>query len=251
MAAYDGQIALVTGASRGLGRVIALELAAAGADVVVNYAASQEAAEAVAETIRGLGRRAVAVRARVEDEAEVKAMFKRLRADFGRLDVLVNNAGILERSFLMTTESETFQKVLSINVLGAFHCLKAAARLMIRQRAGAVVNVSSLAGLRGLVGQGAYATSKSALHGLTTVAAKELARYGVRVNAVAPGVVDTGMMHDMSGISQEDYLAQIPLGRAAQPEEVARAIAFLASGAASYITGHVLPIDGGMFVGKE
>ena len=251
MALLADKVALVTGASRGLGRAIALELAAAGADVMVNYASSAEAAEQVAAEIRALGRRALTVQARVEDEEEVKVMFQTLKRELGRLDVLVNNAGILERSFLMMTKTETFRKTLDINVTGTFHCIKAGSRMMISQRSGAIVNISSLAGLRGLMGQGAYATSKSALHGLTTVAAKELARYGVRVNAVAPGVIDIGMMHDMKDGGPDDYLGQIPLGRAGRPEEVAQVVTFLASEQSSYITGHVLPIDGGMFVGKE
>jgi 3-oxoacyl-[acyl-carrier protein] reductase len=243
------RVAVVTGASRSLGREIALELARRGADVVVNYAASAEPAEEVAAEIRGMGRRAFACHAPVQDFAAVKAMMQRAADELGRIDVLVNNAGVLRRSFLMMTSEEDFTETLAINLTGSFHCIKAVSRQMIKQRSGAIVNISSLAGLRGLVGQGAYAASKGGLHSLTVVAAKELSRYGVRVNAVAPGVIDIGMMNDFTAATQKDYLAQIPLGRPGRAEEVSRVVAFLASDDASYITGHVLPIDGGMYIG--
>jgi 3-oxoacyl-[acyl-carrier protein] reductase len=245
----DGKIAVVTGASRNLGRAIALELARAGADVVVNYAAQADAAEEVAAEIRALGRRALVVGGKVEEFDAMRELMDRTLAEFGRIDVLVNNAGILKRSFLMMMKSEDFAEVLAVNTLGTFNAIKAASRTMVKQRSGSIVNVSSLAGLRGLAGQGAYAASKGAVQSLTTVAAKELGHYGVRVNCVAPAVINTGMMLEFDDKTRSSYLQQIPLGRAGEPEEVGRVVAFLASDAASYLTGLVMPIDGGMYIG--
>lgn len=245
----EGKIAIVTGASRNLGRAIAIELGKAGADVVVNYAENAAAAEAVAEEIRALGRRSLALAGRVEDFDAVRAVADRTLEEFGRIDVLVNNAGILKRSFLMMMKSEDFSEVLAVNTVGTFNGIKAVSRTMVKQRSGSIINVSSLAGMRGLAGQGAYAASKGAVQSLTIVAAKELGHYGVRVNCVAPAVINTGMMHGFDEKTRAGYRAQIPLGREGEPEEVGRVVAFLASDAASYLTGLVMPIDGGMYLG--
>lgn len=242
----EGKIVLVTGAARNLGRAIALECAANGAHVAVNYARSADEAQTLVDEIRALGRDACAIQGDVGDYAQTDAMVKRTVAEFGRIDVLVNNAGLLLRSLLMMMEPQDFERVVRTNLLGAFHGVKAASRHMIKQRGGSIVNISSLAGQRGLVGQGAYSSSKAGMDSLTTIAAKELARYGVRVNGVAPGTVDTGMMGQLTEEVQQSYLRDIPLKRYGQPAEIARGVVFLASDDASYITGQTLTIDGGM-----
>jgi 3-oxoacyl-[acyl-carrier protein] reductase len=240
---------LVTGASRGIGRAIAVACARAGADVVVNYARSADEAAQVVDEVRSLGRRAEAVACDVSDLDSVQTMMKRAVGEFGRVDVLVNNAGVLLRGFLMMVPAADFASVLQTNTIGTFHCIKAVSRYMVQRRSGCIVNVSSLAGFRGLMGQGAYAASKAAVNSLTALAAKELAKYNIRVNAVAPGCIDAGMMKDFSDETRESYVGQIPMKRYGRAEEVAQAVIFLASDASSYITGHVLPVDGGMLIG--
>lgn len=242
----ENRVVLVTGASRNLGRFIAIECAREGADVVVNFAKSEVEAEEVASEIRSLGRRSRAIGARVESYAEVEAMVKQVIDEFGRIDVLVNNAGILIRSLLMMMEPSDFSAVVNTNLVGTYHCIKAVSRHMIKARKGSIINISSLAGLRGLVGQGAYSASKGGVNSLTGVAAKELARYGIRVNGVAPGAIDTGMMTVFPEETHQKYLQSIPLARYGLPEEVARVVTFLASDASSYITGQTLTADGGM-----
>jgi 3-oxoacyl-[acyl-carrier protein] reductase len=242
----ENKVVVVTGASRNLGRTIAVECATRGADVVVNYCNSETEAQEVVTEIQSLGRRSVANKADVGDYAQADELLKQVVTDFGRVDVLVNNAGVLRRSLLMMMEPSEFEHVVRTNLLGSFHGTKAVSRHMIKQRGGCIVNVSSLAGQRGWPGQGAYSASKAGVDSLTTIAAKELARYGIRVNGVAPGTVDTGMMHTLPEDVQQGYLRDIPLRRYGAPEEIARGVAFLASDDASYITGHTLTIDGGM-----
>jgi 3-oxoacyl-[acyl-carrier protein] reductase len=244
----SGKVVLVTGASRGLGQAIALRCAERGADVVVNYASSQEQAEEVAETIRAAGRRSRVIGAKVEDYDSVVSMMKQVVDEFGRIDVLVNNAGVLLRGLVMMCPPADFQTVLNTNITGAFHCIKAASRHMVSKRSGSIINISSVAGTRGLKGQGAYAASKAALNSLTTVAAKEFASYGIRVNGVAPGCIYAGMMKSFSEETKTDYLSGIPLGRYGDAAEIGDAVAFLASSASSYITGQILTVDGGMSV---
>jgi 3-oxoacyl-[acyl-carrier protein] reductase len=242
----SGQIALVTGASRGIGRSVALELAAQGATIALNYAKNEEAARKVAEEIGALGGVCELYQADVTDLAAVSRIVKQIVARFGRVDILVNNAGILARSFLMLMSKEEFSTVLNTNVAGPFHCIKAVCPTMIKQRSGTIVNMSSLAGSKGLVGQGAYAASKAALESLTRISSKELASYGVRVNAVAPGCIQTGMMNTLDEAVQQQYLQQIPLKRYGESEEVAKCVTFLASSLSSYITGQTIIVDGGM-----
>lgn len=242
----DNKVAFVTGASRNLGRAIALECARNGADIVVHYSINGELAAEVCEKVRELGRRAIAVQAPVEDYRQLDQAVVAAVATFGRIDVLVNNAGVLVRSLLMVMDIQEFERVIHTNLIGAFNGIKCVARHMIKQRAGAIVNVSSVAGARPMIGQGAYAASKAGLNVLTAVAAKELSRYGIRVNGVAPGAVNTGMINTLPEDVHANYLKMIPQGRYGDPEEVARATVFLASDDASYMTGTTITVDGGM-----
>ncbi len=249
--AFDlrNKVAMVTGASRGIGRTVALELAQAGASIALNYAGNESAAQETVEAITGEGGQAAAYKADVADYNQVGTMMKRVVADLGRIDILVNNAGILARSFLMMMSSDDFRRVIDINLLGTFHCTKAVALHMMKRKSGSIVNISSLAGDRGLIGQGAYAASKAAINNFTQVAAREFAAYGIRINAVAPGCIDTGMMKEFSKEVETTYLHQISMKRYGQPSEVAKAVLFLVSEMSSYVTGHVLNVDGGMVPG--
>jgi 3-oxoacyl-[acyl-carrier protein] reductase len=242
----ENKIVFVTGASRNLGRALAIECAREGADVAVHYSKSEAEAQQVAEEIRALGRRAMVVRADVAEYKELDAAIAACVKEFGRIDVLINNAGVLIRSLLMMMDVKDFESVIKTNLVGTFHGIKAASRHMITRRGGVIINVSSAAGERGLIGQGAYSASKGGINLLTGVAAKELARYGVRVNGVAPGAIDTGMIQDLPDDFRDKYLKDIPLARYGDPAEVGRAVAFLASAESSYITGQTITVDGGL-----
>jgi 3-oxoacyl-[acyl-carrier protein] reductase len=239
-----GQVALVTGASRGIGAAIAQELAAAGATVVVNYASSPEAAEAVVAAIQAAGGQAWAQQANVADEEQVEALVKAVLAKEGRLDVLVNNAGITRDGLLMRMKSADWQSVIDLNLTGVFLCTRAVSRTMLKARAGRIINITSVVGLMGNPGQANYSAAKAGVIGLTRSSAAEFASRGVTVNAVAPGFIESAMTADLD---KEPILAAIPLGRMGQPAEVAGAVRFLAADpAAAYITGQVLQVDGGM-----
>lgn len=238
--------ALVTGGGRGIGRAVCLALAAQGYDVAVNYAASAAAAEQTAEDCRALGVQAVALQADVTDPAACQTLVDTAAGTFGRLDVLVNNAGVTADKLILRMQEEDFDKVISANLKGAFFCCKAACKLMMRQRYGRIVNISSVVGLHGNAGQTNYAASKAGLIGLTKSLAKEFAARGVTVNAVAPGFIGTDMTNAMTDAAKQAAVASIPAGRIGAPEEVANAVAFLASENAAYITGQVLCVDGGM-----
>ena len=238
--------ALVTGGGRGIGRAVCLALAAAGFDVAVNYAASAAAAEQTAADCRALGVQAVALQADVTDPAACQALVDTAAKTFGRLDVLVNNAGVTADKLILRMQEEDFDKVISANLKGAFFCCKAACKLMMRQRYGRIVNISSVVGLHGNAGQSNYAASKAGLIGLTKSLAKEFAARGVTVNAVAPGFIGTDMTNAMTDAAKQAAVASIPAGRIGAPEDVANAVAFLASENAAYITGQVLCVDGGM-----
>jgi 3-oxoacyl-[acyl-carrier protein] reductase len=239
-----GRIALVTGASRGIGRAIAEALAAAGARVVVNFASSPEAAADVVREIEAAGGQAWAHQANVAVEAEVEAMVKAVLEREGRIDVLVNNAGITRDGLLMRMKTADWQSVIDLNLTGVFLCTRAVSRPMLKARSGRIINITSVVGMMGNPGQANYSAAKAGVIGLTRSTAAEFASRGITVNAVAPGFIATDMTKDLNA---EPILAAIPLGRLGQPEEVAGAVRFLAADpAAAYITGQVLAVDGGM-----
>ncbi len=243
-----GNVALVTGGSRGIGRAVCLELARQGAAVAVNYAGNSAAAEETVEQCRALGVEAEAFRADVADPAACDALVAAVKERFGRLDILVNNAGIARDGLLMTAKEEDFSQTLDTNLKGAYFCTKAAAKVMLRQKYGRIVCLSSVVGLRGNPGQTAYAASKAGVIGLVKAAAKELAGRDITVNAVAPGFIETDMTAVLPEKAKAAMLGTIPKGRPGSPKEVARAVAFFAGPECAYITGQVLCVDGGMAV---
>lgn len=248
MSKLSRKTALVTGASRGIGRAIALRLAAEGAAVAINYNGSAEKAEAVAEEIRAAGGTASVFQADVADAASVAAMFERFFEEFQRLDILVNNAGITRDALLIGMKETQFDEVIAANLKGCFLCTQLAAKRMIRQRSGRIINISSYSGLHGNAGQMNYAASKAGVVGMTKTAARELGGRGITVNAIAPGMVETDMTAALSGKAREAILAQVPLQRMGRAEEIAAAAAFLAGDEAAYITGQVLSVDGGLSI---
>lgn len=244
---FEGKTAIVTGGSRGIGRAVCLELAQGGANVVLCYAGNEAAARETARAVEEAGGRAgIALRCDVSDAAQVDALVKTAVERFGRVDILVNNAGITRDNLLMRMSEADFDAVIAANLKGAFLCMKAVSRLMLKQRYGRIVNLSSVVGLRGNAGQVNYAASKAGITGMTKSLAKELASRGVTVNAVAPGFIETDMTAALTDAARTAAQSAIPMGRLGAPEDVARAIAFLASEEAAYITGQVLAVDGGM-----
>ena len=240
------RVALVTGASRGIGRAIALRLAAEGCYVVINYNGSKEKAEEVQQEILQAGGQAHIYQCNVADFQACGEMFKDTISKMGHLDILVNNAGITKDGLLMGMSEEDFSKVVDTNLKGTFYCIRHAARTMIKQKKGRIINLSSIVGVSGNAGQANYAASKAGVIGLTKSAAKELASRGITVNAIAPGFICTDMTQVLSEQVKEKIWAQIPMGGFGDPQDVAAAAAFFASEEAGYITGQVLMVDGGM-----
>ena len=238
--------ALVTGASRGIGRAIALALASKGFAVALNYAGSHDAAEAVKKEIEDAGGKAFTVQGDVSKSEDVDRIFKTVKDEFGGLDVLVNNAGINRDALLIRMKESNWDDVIATDLKSDFLTTKAAAAMMMRKRKGSIINISSVVGIMGKIGQANYAAAKAGVIGLTKACAKEMAARNIRVNAVAPGFIETAMTDGIPEKIREGMIASIPMGRMGQPEDIARAVCFLASDDASYITGQVLVVDGGL-----
>lgn len=242
----EGKVAVITGASRGIGRAIALEMAAQGAKVIINYNGSKERAESVQEEIRAKGGFAGIYQCDVSDFAACELFFKDIIKEYGRIDILVNNAGITRDGLLMAMSEEDFDRVVDTNLKGAFHCMRFVSRQMLKQKSGRIINMSSVSGVAGNAGQANYSASKAGIIGLTKAVAKELASRHITVNAIAPGFIDTEMTAVLSDSVKEEAVKRIPLGSFGKPEDIAALAVFLASDRAGYITGQVIHVDGGM-----
>ena len=244
----SGKVALVTGASRGIGREIALTLAGYGADVIVNYNGSKEKAQETAAKIEAMGRKAAVVQCSVADYEACGKMIEDMLAAFGHIDILVNNAGITRDNLVIKMSEEDFDAVIDTNLKGTFHTIKHMYRPFLKQKAGRIINLASVSGVLGNAGQANYSASKAGVIGLTKSLARELASRNITVNAVAPGFIDTDMTQEMTEDAKEAALARIPLKRVGTPADIAETVAFLASDKASYITGQVISVDGGMAI---
>nr|WP_054673787.1 3-oxoacyl-[acyl-carrier-protein] reductase [Veillonella denticariosi] len=243
----EGKVAIVTGASRGIGRAVAIQLAQSGVDVVVNYSGSEGAAQETVKVVQALGRKAIKIKANVADAEEVASMVEEAHKEFGHIDILVNNAGITRDGLLMRMKDDDFDAVIDINLKGVYLVTKAVAKIMMKQRSGRIINMTSVVGVIGNAGgQTNYAASKAGVIGFTKSCAKELASRGITVNAIAPGFINTDMTDILPEKVKEAMVAEIPLGRMAEAEEVASVATFLASDFANYITGQVINVDGGM-----
>lgn len=244
----EGQNALVTGASRGIGRSIALALAEAGANVAVNYAGNEEAANRVVEELKALGVQAYAVKAHVGSMEQFEGMVKEVVEQWGRIDILVNNAGITRDNLIMRMKEEEFDDVIETNLKGVFNGIKAVTRPMMKQRSGRIINISSVVGVLGNAGQANYVAAKAGVIGLTKSSSRELASRGITVNCIAPGFIETDMTDQLPEEIRNGMLGNIPLARLGKPEEIAKVAVFLASDSASYMTGQTLHVDGGMYM---
>jgi 3-oxoacyl-[acyl-carrier protein] reductase len=243
-----GKVAVVTGASRGIGKSIAIELAKQGADVVVNYAGSVDRANEVVKEIESLGRKAMSIQCDVSNSESVNAMMKEALDAFGSIDILVNNAGITRDNLLMRMKDSEWDDVINTNLKGVFLCTKAVTRPMMKQRKGRIINITSIVGVTGNPGQANYVAAKAGVIGFTKTTAKELAQRNITVNAIAPGFITTDMTDKLTDEVKNSMLTQIPLGQFGNPEDIANAVVFLASDESSYITGQTLHIDGGMYM---
>jgi len=242
----DGRVAIVTGASRGIGKAVAIALAKVGAKVVINYAGNAEAAEEVLKTITANGGQAITVQADVANAEAVDALIRQTVETYGKIDILVNNAGITRDALLVRMKDEDWDAVMNTNLKGVFYCTKAVTKLMIKQRSGKIINMASVVGLMGNASQANYAAAKAGVIGFTKAMAKELASRGITVNAIAPGFIATDMTHSLSDQVKGDLAARVPLNRLGTAEDVAAVAVFLATDSANYMTGQTLNVDGGM-----
>lgn len=246
--ALRGQTALVTGGSRGIGRSIALALAEHGVKVAVNYAGSEAAAQETVARIAELGSEGIAIRGDVGKSEQAESLIKEVISTWGRIDIVVNNAGITRDNLIMRMKEEEFDQVIETNLKGVFNCLKAATRPMMKQRYGRIINISSVVGVTGNPGQANYSAAKAGVIGLTKASARELSSRGITVNCIAPGFIDTDMTRELSEEVRSELEKGIPLARLGRPEEIAMAVVFLASEGAAYMTGQTLHVDGGMYM---
>lgn len=244
----EKKVAVVTGGSRGIGKVIAVRLALAGCDVAILYSSNQLAAQETIEQIGRAGKKGIAIQVDVASSDQVNHAINEVFSTFGRIDILVNNAGITRDNLLVRMKEEDWNNVIDINLKGVFLCTKAVARIMMKQRSGRIVNISSVVGVSGNPGQANYVAAKAGVIGLTKSNAKELASRGITVNAIAPGFIKTDMTSVLDEATKDTLLNEIPLGRFGDPEDIAEAVAFLSSDEASYITGQTIHVDGGMVI---
>ncbi len=240
------RVAIVTGASRGIGKACALRLAKEGIDVVVNYNSSEDAAMEVVNQIKAMGSDAIAIKANVSDRKEVGNLFREAFKHYGHIDILVNNAGVVDDAYLLMLNMDSLDRSMDINVKGYFYCCQQAALKMFKQRSGRIVNISSVSSKLALAGQSVYSATKGAVNAMTATLAKELAPYGIQVNAVAPGFISTEMIDDIPAEKMEEYNKNIPMGRLGTVEEVAEVVNMLCGEASSYVTGQVIVMDGGL-----
>ena len=248
MKRFENKIVLVTGAGRGIGASIAKRFASEGAEVIVNYSGNDEAAQKTVDEITATGGQAQKYKCSVNDSESVKVMIDEIIKEFGRIDILVNNAGITKDGLMLRMTDEDFDRVIDVNLKGTFICTKYVSKYMLKQKSGKIINISSVVGLSGNAGQVNYSASKAGIIGITKSAAKELSSRGITVNAVAPGYVDTDMTKVLSDNIRNEILKNIPLQRMGNVEDISNCVAFLASEDASYITGQVISVDGGMHI---
>ena len=248
MKRFENKIVLVTGAGRGIGAAIAKRFASEGAEVIVNYSGNDEAAQKTVDEITAIGGQAQKYKCSVNDSESVKVMIDEIIKKFGRIDILVNNAGITKDGLMLRMTDEDFDRVIDVNLKGTFNCTKYVSKYMLKQKSGKIINISSVVGLSGNAGQINYSASKAGIIGITKSAAKELSSRGITVNAVAPGYVDTDMTKVLSDNIRNEILKNIPLQRMGNVEDISNCVAFLASEDASYITGQVISVDGGMHI---
>lgn len=248
MKRFENKIVLVTGAGRGIGASIAKRFASEGAEVIVNYSGNDEAAQKTVDEITAIGGQARKYKCSVNDSESVKVMIDEIIKKFGRIDILVNNAGITKDGLMLRMTDEDFDRVIDVNLKGTFNCTKYVSKYMLKQKSGKIINISSVVGLSGNAGQINYSASKAGIIGITKSAAKELSSRGITVNAVAPGYVDTDMTKVLSDNIRNEILKNIPLQRMGNVEDISNCVAFLASEDASYITGQVISVDGGMHI---
>ncbi len=248
MKRFENKIVLVTGAGRGIGASIAKRFASEGAEVIVNYSGNDEAAQKTVDEITAIGGQAQKYKCSVSDSESVKVMIDEIIKKFGRIDILVNNAGITKDGLMLRMTDEDFDRVIDVNLKGTFNCTKYVSKYMLKQKSGKIINISSVVGLSGNAGQINYSASKAGIIGITKSAAKELSSRGITVNAVAPGYVDTDMTKVLSDNIRNEILKNIPLQRMGNVEDISNCVAFLASEDASYITGQVISVDGGMHI---